>query len=462
MSDQITCCFPVEVKARELDSRLYTSLKCVREGFISLLGSKNGIEKYMCTMQNRFIYVGKSIMPFSFYEKIKSYNGIFICLDEEGGVYINWSFFNYRMPENHILLMDKIFIWGTRQKEMMLQNTKNINIDKIIITGNPRFDLCKPKFYKYHHELRKQNSLNNQDYILVDTSFVSANNQIGWEEYYKNAKSEMKDKFDADLQKNIYYYQKLLMHYFIHAIRDITQTFPNLKVVVRPHPSEDINFYKNELKDEKKVLVRREGSALEWIIDSLLVIHHDCTTGIEAFFAEKPVISYAPILDSEFVQKLPMQISEIIYSKDKLIERIKDILNSNGHQNNIKNKSNKTDTIKQLITNIDFDSSELIVEELKKCSKKVNTFTTNNQNNIKKINSNYLQRLNKTIRKVILYPTNQTMKNINYTLQRKNKFPGLKIEELKKRIHLFREIDSSIPEINVQSISKDTHLLSRK
>jgi hypothetical protein len=64
--------------------------------------------------------------------------------------------------------------------------------------------------------------------------------------------------------------------------------------VLRPHPSEDPGYYEAALAPFANVVVIREGSVLKWIRAADLVVHSNCTTGIEAILAGRPAVNFLP------------------------------------------------------------------------------------------------------------------------------------------------------------------------
>ena len=81
--------------------------------------------------------------------------------------------------------------------------------------------------------------------------------------------------------------------------------------MARPHPSEEIQYYEKQFSDYSNVHMTYSGSVQEWIVNATEVIHHDCTTGIEAFICGKPVFSFCPIFDPNLIQEMPKSISDV-------------------------------------------------------------------------------------------------------------------------------------------------------
>ena len=67
----------------------------------------------------------------------------------------------------------------------------------------------------------------------------------------------------------------------------------NLKIIVRPHPVENMENYRS-LSKLKNVTVTKNGNISEWIYHSKAIVHSSCTGGLEASIRGKPTISYLP------------------------------------------------------------------------------------------------------------------------------------------------------------------------
>jgi hypothetical protein len=81
---------------------------------------------------------------------------------------------------------------------------------------------------------------------------------------------------------------------FVVFTKELSHNFPHYTIVLRPHPSESLTFYKQAFTYFKNVTVTRDDSVLPWIRAADLVVHSNCTTGIEAVLAERPVVNLLP------------------------------------------------------------------------------------------------------------------------------------------------------------------------
>ena len=77
-------------------------------------------------------------------------------------------------------------------------------------------------------------------------------------------------------------------------VKELALSHPERTVILRPHPSESMVFYQQAFYQFKNVEVRRDQSVLDWIREADLVVHSNCTTGIEAVLAGRPVLNLLP------------------------------------------------------------------------------------------------------------------------------------------------------------------------
>jgi hypothetical protein len=106
-------------------------------------------------------------------------------------------------------------------------------------------------------------------------------------------------------------------------VRALSSAFPEHRIVVRPHPSEDHAAWRAAVGDLGNVQVIHEGSALPWILASEVLIHNSCATGIEAAALNVPVIAYRPLRSPTYDADLPNAVSEEADSLDELLRLVR-------------------------------------------------------------------------------------------------------------------------------------------
>lgn len=468
---------PIEIIRRELDSRLLIALRLLllNSEWEVIIGKTNKVGDFWRTQikkNQKFIYLSKG-MTFSklFYLNLISKGGFFFLLDEEGAIFSNFiSKVAKRGGTNNDLIkyMSKILFWGENEKKEFLdRHYKYLTNEKIEVTGNPRFDLCKKEYRDYHINKTK-NSYVDKNLIMIDTAFGVYNNivDINLEfEHWKNVKYE-KNRGEYDRHqwlKNIaplYEYQKKIFPHFLDGIKYICNNYSDYNFLIRPHPVENLETYKNFFKDISNVVVSNEGSAVEKFINAKLIIHNGCTTAIEALFHEIPSVCFLPLYNEEMVQTLPSEISYRAFNKIELKNYINKCLNK---KNFSEFYLSKKDLIEKFIDNFNYDSS-------KRIAKIINSFDLNS-----KIDIDYdlnlrsfahiilpdqiikmIQRFNKSIYDLL------SDKKSKKAFEKRDqiKFKNLSLNDIKHSLNSFEKIDKNIK--NIVAVELDTHLFKLK
>jgi len=290
---------PIEIINREIDFKLVLAAFLSGKGHKIYIGEHHFLMNLVSHMKEGGLYVGKNIFSKeSFTEKgeqyylLKKKNFNIIYLHEEGGVfagdeknYKKLQEFQYKT--DFFDKNDQICVWGNFQKKVDEARSKNKSIN---VTGHPRFDLCKSKWHDLYSYDVSQIKKKYKKFILIDSNCTAGNFGMGLKYLY--TKKIYKDQ-DLRLKFiNNYVYETKQIASMVYLTHMLAAKFPKINFVYRPHPSENIAYYKLIFSGVKNIHVKHEGAVLHWILASKLVVHDNCTTAIEAALAGKPVISY--------------------------------------------------------------------------------------------------------------------------------------------------------------------------
>ncbi|MCC3646351.1 DUF354 domain-containing protein [Cytobacillus oceanisediminis] len=280
---------PIEVAKRETDAKLLLAYYALKEKYNVVIGDQYEIIKNVGNFpKGIFLSKGHTRNNFHFAFNVKAAGHIVVELDEEALFLNKAPYIKNRTDEKLFSIMEQIYCWGKFQRDTLLNEYPHFR-EKIYLTGHPRFDLLKKKFNRLYWEDAEKIKKQFGNFILVNTRFSMYNTQNGFNENNKELKS--------------------LYESFIIMVKILSKKFPNHNIVVRPHPTENSESYKSELKNLKNVYVISHGSVVKWIIASKLIIHNGCTTGIEAFLLGHPVISYMPVKSEKIDEFLPNEVS---------------------------------------------------------------------------------------------------------------------------------------------------------
>ena len=305
---------PIETCSRELMYKTYLSSLLAIEGFECYFGTKRNISILVNKFKN-YIYLDKGYhkgISDKLYKKIHSRNGIIVNLDEEGAIdFPDGSTLKSRYSKELFNASEKILLWGSYQHDLL--KDLNLPLYKTKVTGHPRFELLKEKYHTLYQE--EVNAIKNEygSFILINSNFGFGNNIKGDDFVIENYGSRIKRI------KEIVTFDKVKKATYIHLVKQLAKD-KNIKVIYRPHPEENQEVYKQDFKEFENVDVVFNGSVVPWIIASEVMIHPDCTTGIEAIMVGKKSISVLPEkFNPEIVTKLPIDISYQFDNVEKAI-----------------------------------------------------------------------------------------------------------------------------------------------
>jgi surface carbohydrate biosynthesis protein len=297
---------PVETEVRELDYKIMLAGAIAEEGTACFVGQHNLLNNLVSNF-NGGVYLGKNIFPqwfpchTKYYDALKSQDFSLLYYHEEGGIWIgaeeHWRGMCAKQIDASILHSDdQILCWGEFQKsfyESLLPSPEVHNV------GVARFDLAE------NMNLRKlinaTSRVSEDDYILINTNFAAVNHCLdflGWFKPLNIDSRSLKDRTETMLWYSTTFQ---VMGYFLEMLTKLVDDFPTQKFILRPHPTESIEFYEEFFKSSNNIIITKEFSAPEWIDKCTLLIQNACTTAIEAHMMNKKVISFYPVKAEEYV-----------------------------------------------------------------------------------------------------------------------------------------------------------------
>jgi surface carbohydrate biosynthesis protein len=337
-----TVLFPIEIGTRELDSKLVMASALAAEGCRCVVGYKEAL-KALGKVSRRVVWQGKSLFSSKTSDHIADEllaNGSAIMfIHDEGGIHqvSAWEqnvLKKHRVDDLRTRDISRICVWGERQKTVISEFAAEL-ADALRVTGSPRFDLCGSK-YSWLVEDQDHNAVAEcMPYILVCTRFVNAAHAEGQEVPFlrRMYSTGWPDSFDARAIANVVFTQwQQAVHDFadlVVLVKEMAFAHPDYTIILRPHPSENLTFYRQAFSRLENVMVRRDKSVLNWIRSSAMVIHSNCTTGIEAVLAGRPVLNLLPAKDGrdELDLEVAREAGVVATSILDALQKIESILN---------------------------------------------------------------------------------------------------------------------------------------
>ena len=484
--------FPIEVKYRDLDSRLRIALELAKKGHQSVIGNRSTTESIATLKNLASVYFSLILNSDSveFYKKIKSTGSVMVSLDEENSINLlnnsmDW-FLYHRYEKESLLYTSLIFFWGERTQQKILEKQSWFNPDQTEVVGNVRFDLRHPKYNDFYRSLFKHNNHVKNGYVLINTAFGPINNVLKGDLWMQKGIRLAKTDNIVDKLTNKKCYQTLVFSHLISALKRLLEEYPQVDFVLRPHPIEQQLTYEKLFGHFSNFHIIREGVAHQWIVDSIAVIHHDCTTGLEAFFNMKNVFSFAPLFDPTIARDFNLLSGEVIKTEDELVTRLGDVIREQeaSQQQTPKKdfhhdsyEKEKKQLLKPMIANVDEPALAKIVKTIYKHQQKwfdplkdkilqlsdlnkLNAIDEPRKTNpwllCKQTAGTLFRRIKNTLINGI-YPDRKS--TLTY---RSLKMTAISREEIQGYIEGFRLIDPEIPRMQVEEISVNSYLLTPK
>lgn len=293
---------PIEIKARELTSKLLFISENINENFVYFIGNKKSSIR-ATSLLGEGIYFYKSINynDTNHILRIKNKGNAYISLDEEGGATQSntssfQSYLNYRSNLKNVSLVNKIFTWGNFDYKGWSKKYKN-HTNKIIKTGSPRFDIWRKEIYS---KIFKDEILHLKKYspfFFIPSTFISSHSWL-----QKEISNEKKMKRNNNkltygyLKKRIKARKDSHKNFlaFVNLIKKLTKDFPKYRIIIKPHPTENVLDWEKKFKEKKysNVLIDNKYDLTAYIAASNCVIFSESTAGIQSVIMGKKAISY--------------------------------------------------------------------------------------------------------------------------------------------------------------------------
>ena len=430
----------METKKRELDSRCYFAVKSCLKNFSVVLSKKDSFYKNKKHLKPGFVFF-KSLGR-NYYTEIKKAKklGFKICAQDEEGLQIfdKEDYLDRRLYYDNLDYLDYIFTWGKRDYEMLSDLPQKIR-DNIYITGSPRIDILKNPINFIYAEEAKKIKKKYGNFFLFNTYFTFSNHFFLKDKEKKSLALEA----EGSSEKSLIYKRGLQMKEFqsktmaksLEFIKDFASKFPNEKLIIRPHPSENHEIWFQTAKKLDNVdCIYDDQNTCSWMMASSFSISSNCTTSIESFLLGKFNYNFRPIIDEKVEFDLPKICGINVETVEKLINKISIFLDKNTDEKIFTAEyPKKVDKLKNYMANV----------EEKKCSvDEILNFLSKDINESIFVKEKYMSRfvlfLNKQIRRIAFYKmrimgvfTKKTKDKIEFAIQ---KFPDLSESELRAKI----------------------------
>lgn len=330
---------PVENQVRELDPKLLLACIAARRGFSSIIGSHREVDFRIASFP-RGLYLNKSMTArnLKMFQIMRRVGHAILTWDEEALVHLPPEiYYSRRLSPVAIRYVSHLFAWGENNAELWRRYPDLPPELPIHVTGNPRNDMLRPELHAFYEDEVCAIHERYGDYLLVNTNFNHVNAFFPAQNLFKPAKHPgetpqfgkagvgMTRQFAEALRDQ----KQAVLEAFQALIPELSRAFPRLSIIVRPHPTEGQDVYRRLVSGNNRIHVTNEGNVVPWLLGAKALIHNGCTTGVEAFVMRIPAFSFRPsvseTIDTTFYV-LPHGLSHQCFSTSELIDGIQQVL----------------------------------------------------------------------------------------------------------------------------------------
>lgn len=446
---------PIETKVREFQAKLLLSCYAVEAGFEVIIGGQMELLRRIKYMP-RGIYLEKGVAStkINSVKLLRNLGNRVVAWCEEGLVILDRkAYARDRVSSDVLREVDIFFAWGEVQAEAMRMKMPD-GIGKIVLSGNPRFDLLRPPYRAVFSCRAEEIRTRYGPFFLINTNFGIYNNFYGSNFFISKmmqAHGRIIDRRHKEfLDRWVAHIAKSYRH-FVSMVKRLSRDFPGYVIIIRPHPSENHQAWREETQGLPNVNVVHEGNVIPWILASEVLIHNSCTTGVESYVLEKPVVSYRPIVSEAFEPVLPRSVSICAYSEDELVETLKRVLED--AENSIKSvrfDAERQELLREYVVSTGgFFACEKIVNALVVLADKLKGREDLNSvsliGKVRWILRDYSSILKGHVNRII----KGSSSDLVYGLQ---KFPGLTLEQVCNGVESFQKVANRFASVKVERI----------
>jgi surface carbohydrate biosynthesis protein len=326
---------PMEIASRELDSRLLLASLAVARGYEVVLGQKWLIERNIGAMPPG-LYLSKTLTGRDglAMAEAKRLGYRVAAIDEElPGLVMSAEQLRWMSPEA-VAATDIIFIAGRGNARAVAERFPEA-ADRVVQAANPRWDLLRPELRAFYQSEVAALKARYGRFILINTNLGFTNSQKG------NAEQIIRDqarlgKLDMNNPEHSLYVASILQmeadnrQAVESLLRVLPDEFPEHRIILRPHPSESLDLWTNLIGGRAGMEVIREGAAVPWIAASEVLIHTNCTTGVEALALDTPAICVMPSASSANDRYLSNRINPLARDVEATLALMKQIVTSSA------------------------------------------------------------------------------------------------------------------------------------
>ncbi len=289
----------VELKPRDLDSRLLIAAEALKQDLHVVFGQQWALSKNIYAVpEGAFLFKTVNEIQATQMIDAREAGHIVSSTDEEVLACGSDACFEAGMGPTAAANLDLFFAQSHSHADVVARQHPSVS-DAICVTGNPRIDLLsswgRNIYAKNASKIRERVGR----FVLFNTNFGTINSI--W-----NARENPVDiairigRLDPNDPESVAAYENLLtwerdnMAAMENVISWLAANQSDVTAVIRPHPAEDASYWVNKFRDVDNIHVVMGTGHIPWTLAAEVLVHTTCSTGMEAALLGTPALSVTP------------------------------------------------------------------------------------------------------------------------------------------------------------------------
>jgi surface carbohydrate biosynthesis protein len=297
---------------RDFEWRLFLAVRLALSGISSAIGAKRAIKAIHRRSQHAILFgrlasaAGRSERDRQWLDSFSPLKTQWVFFHDEGGIYPKWIYeksVRRAYPDKYFNepFLARVLFWGKCQEQVFSNHEA---CHKFRISGTPRLDLMKTSYDGIDSGAVETLRSRYGRYTLICSRFAAAN-KVEDEPHPLNKRFRdiLEEAGITDdpqspeiIRQQFKRWNKAAHEFpdFICAVAELLIQNPDRNFVIRPHPTERASVYHEAFGSFGNAHIDKSADVRPMIRAADVVIHSECTTGLEAAVNEKPTINFRP------------------------------------------------------------------------------------------------------------------------------------------------------------------------
>ena len=189
---------------------------------------------------------------------------------------------------------DLFLMQGTHHADLLARHLPNIR-EKIKIVGNPRAEVLRLARLAGSTGAATEFVRKNGAFVLINTNYGEVNpfDFDAYAFYLRRIKVGVLDPdnpVEMDLFHTACAWERDNLREMVQFIRAMSDRHPEIPIVLRPHPSENVETWRRNMAAYPSVNLVLDDDHVPWTLACQSMVHSSSTTGLEAFLLGSQVI----------------------------------------------------------------------------------------------------------------------------------------------------------------------------